>query len=86
VKAKRADPDITEAEMLQLHEQFLFRQLRDALKPKSSPRTLQEIQQWVERGRMPGTLQAFSFYACCQAVGVNADNMRERVLRYLQRR
>lgn len=73
----------SDEDLAKLHSQLFKKSLCDLVDARSSGETRKDVLAWMMRDEeQPGP---FSFRFCCQLEGVDADEMRERMLNLIRR-
>jgi hypothetical protein len=78
------EPPWTEDDILRLHGLLLEKSLHDLFDLRVSAATRADILEWMQATKERS--KAFSYRACCRLFGLDAEEIRDRVLqRYRQR-
>ena len=78
------EPPWTEDDILRLHGLLLEKSLHDLFDLRVSAATRADILEWMQATKERSN--AFSYRACCRLFGLDAEEIRDRVLqRYRQR-
>lgn len=78
------EPAWTEDDILRLHGLLLEKSLHDLFDLRVSAATRADILEWMQATKERSN--AFSYRACCRLFGLDAEEIRDRVLqRYRQR-